>query len=440
MLLLLSGILSCKKEFLDKKPDSDLQIPSTLADFRLLLDNERIINETPVLGELSSDNFYLPQTFWAGLNAKEKNGYVWAKDVYAGTIGIADWDRPYQQVYYSNVVIEGLNKLNKSGVNLIEWNDLMGAALFIRANAFHHLLQIFSPVYDEDIVDAMGIPLRLASDISIPSTMATLKQSYDQVISDLRKSIPLFEKNIQTQYYNRPSKTAAYALLARVYLSMSDYGKALELADSTLLLHSALLDYAPPTNGFSNNPEMLYQSRMFTSTSLSALGVPCYVDSTLFNSYHINDRRRTLYFNTLTGTPRPQVGYSLNIFMFTGLATDEVYLIKAESLARTGNYNDGINVLNSLLSNRFADSDFTPVTAINQQEALDTILVERRKELVFRGIRWTDLKRLNKDGANITLKRKLGSTEYILTPNHPNYILPLPSDVSRAPNSRTDIP
>jgi tetratricopeptide (TPR) repeat protein len=441
VLLLSAALLSCRKQFLDKKPDSSLLVPTTLSDFRTLLDNDLVLNETPVLGELSADNFYLPPFFWAGINVKEKNGYVWARDIYEGTAGIGDWDRPYQQVYYANVVIEGLNKLNKSAATIVEWNDLMGSALFIRAYAFHNLLQIFSPVYDQDNEEALGIPLRLASEITTPSTRATLKQSYDKVISDIRASIPFFQKDIQSQYLNRPSKTAAYALLARVYLSMSDYEKALEYADSTLLLHSELLDYAD-YNNFSFNPEVLYQSRMLaTSTAIRAQGVPCYVDTTLYNLYNIIDRRRTLYFNNFAGIITPKSGYSLSgVFMFTGLATDEIYLIKAESLTRTGEYNEGINVLNSLLSKRFPDADFTPVTALSQQEALDTILLERRKELVFRGLRWTDLKRLNKDGANITLKRKLGADEYILPPNHANYVLPLPPDVLLQQNARTDLP
>lgn len=440
MILLLPVVLiSCRKEFLDKKPDSTLQIPETLSELGLLLDNDRVINETPSLGEISSDNFYLNQNFWAaGITIKEKNGYVWAKNVYEGTTGVGDYDRPYTQVYYANVVIEALNKLNKSD-SVVEWNDLMGRALFIRAYAFHNLVQIFSPVYDGNNENEMGVALRLRSDITIPSARATLKQTYDQIIKDLIASVPLFEKNIQSNYTIRPSKAAAYALLSRVYLSMGKYTEALKYADSCLSLHSYLLPY-DSVNSFSYNPEVLYQSRMISTTNaIRSQGVPCFVDSTLFNSYAANDRRRNLYFKTFTNPPTPNTSYSLNIFMFTGLATDEVYLIKAECLARTGNFNEGIDVLNVLLSKRFADTAFIPVTAVNQQDALEKILTERRKELVFRGLRWTDLKRLNKDGANITLKRKLGSIEYILTPNHPNYVLPLPPDANLPQNVRTDL-
>lgn len=428
---------SCKKDFLDKKSDSSLLTPATLGEFRALLDNMAVISETPVLGELSADNYYLPQNFWTSLNAKEKSGYVWDKDIYHGTTGIGDWDKPYQQVFYANVVLEGLEKMEGPDVNSADWKDLKGAALFIRAYAFHNLAQVFSPVYDANAVESLGIALRLTADINVVSKRATLKETYDQIINDLKEAVPLFKNDFQIQYFNRPSRAAANALLARVYLCMRDYQNALQFANSSLALYSTLLHYGSAIN-LSNNPEVLYQSRLLSTTSvLKSLVVPALiVDSTLYASYNINDRRRSLYFN-MAGNPR--VGYSSSIFMFSGLATDEVYLIKSESLARTGNYNEGINVLNTLLSKRFPDTAFTTVTADNQQEALDTILLERRKELIFRGLRWSDIRRLNKDGANITLRRKLGSQEYILPPNHPNYVLPLPPDVTLVPNLREQL-
>ena len=72
---------------------------------------------------------------------------------------------------------------------------------------------------------------------------------------------------------------------------------------------------------------------------------------------------------------------------------------------------------------------FTPYPIQSAAEALDTILVERRKELAFRGIRWSDLRRLNKEGWNITLTRNLNGVMYTLPPNSELYTLPIPPDV-----------
>ena len=47
----------------------------------------------------------------------------------------------------------------------------------------------------------------------------------------------------------------------------------------------------------------------------------------------------------------------------------------------------------------------------------------------MRGLRWMDLKRLNKEGANIVLKRVTEDKEYTLLPNSNFYALPIPEDI-----------
>jgi starch-binding outer membrane protein, SusD/RagB family len=57
------------------------------------------------------------------------------------------------------------------------------------------------------------------------------------------------------------------------------------------------------------------------------------------------------------------------------------------------------------------------------------ILLERRKELLMRGLRWMDIKRLNKENRNLVLKRIAGSQVFMLLPNDKYYALPLPTDI-----------
>jgi hypothetical protein len=69
---------------------------------------------------------------------------------------------------------------------------------------------------------------------------------------------------------------------------------------------------------------------------------------------------------------------------------------------------------------------FIPATAPDAATALALIITERRKELLFRGLRWMDIKRLNKEGANIILTRVVNNTTYKLMPNEKRYALPIP--------------
>lgn len=442
LIVCLVANLSCnKKKFLDEKPSSDIFIPTKLTEFRALLDNDEIMSETPVMGEVSADNYYLSNSFYTALKSREHNCYTWNTNIYFDNEGsVGDWDKPYQQVFYANVVLEGLRSIsgNKGG-DASEFAALKGASHFVRAYAFHNVAQVFSPAYDLNITDdenKYGIPIRKTPVIGEVGRKTVL-ETYNEIIKDLDTAIQLLPETIDIDHLNRPTRSAAFALMARVYVSMRKYDSALFYANRCLDIHSALIDYNTINTMIGTpfqreNLEVLYQSKILsTNNVLKAAIVPgCYVDSNLFKSYSIDDLRRSIYYTTLTPLPNLKRGYTGTIFLFSGLATDEIYLIKAECLARTGYYAEGMNVLNQLLVNRFATGTFVPLVAQNAQEALDTILVERNKELSFRGVRWSDLKRLNKEGRNIILSRTVDGTNYSLLPNSNKYVLSLPLDVA----------
>ncbi len=445
ILILLAGmglLLSCNKQgFLDKKPSTDLVVPSTLADFQALLDNDAVIQETPILGELSADNFYLTNSGWQGVNSdKERDAYIWAHDIYNGQGNVDDWNLPYQQVFYANVVLEGLPGVAIDSSSVLTWKALQGAAYFIRAYAFYNLAQVFANVYGPNANTDPGIPLRLSSDIKEVSVRGTVENTYTQILSDLRLASSLLPALPPGNLLNRPSKPAALAMLARVYLSMRDYMHAGIYADSCLKMNSALIDYntVPRHKTFyfqltANDSETLYQSHLLSSsTALGAFVYPSIVDSNLYRSYADSDLRKYIFFIPF-GIPlaiRPNTDYSFSVHLFSGLATDEVYLIRAECAARLGNPMGAINDLDFLRQNRWAPGTYSSYAVTTAPGALqDSVLTERRKELVYRGLRWTDLRRFNADGANITLTRAINSMDDTLKPNDQRYLLPIPPDV-----------
>ena len=95
---------------------------------------------------------------------------------------------------------------------------------------------------------------------------------------------------------------------------------------------------------------------------------------------------------------------------------------------RLGSINAAMDDLNALIIKRWKNNGtFVPFTAATANEALAKVLKERRKELIFRGLRWTDLRRLNKDPRfAITLTRNLNGVVYTLPPNDDRYTLPIP--------------
>ncbi len=438
LLLLPILYLSCKKsEYLDAKPNQKLVVPETLRDFQAILDNEFYMNGNstregvlPDFLEVGSDDYYCTSAITSRPIAFI-NLYIWNDDIWSNPF--TDWSIPYRSVFYANVVLDGIPGVSFSLDQKDLYNNIKGSALFFRSNTFYHLAQVFAPPFDPSSSNAdFGIPLRISSDINEPIKRASVEETYDRIIKDLREAIPLLP-TLPT-FKTRPSKTAAYALLARVYLAMRDYQNAFLFADSSLMHQGSLLNY----NNFNPsdmypfprfNNEVIFQALLIRNP-INLFGI-ARVDSTLYNTYATNDLRKSLYFrnNPSTGGYFFRGGYDQSLYLFGGLAVDEMYLIRAECQARKNNYLEAISDLNTLLQKRYATGTFTPISASSSAEALNKILNERRKELVFRGTRWTDLRRLNKEGANIVLTRTFNGQTFSLQPNSPKYTYLIPPSV-----------
>ncbi len=441
LLVVMTSVLTAgchKDDFLNKNPNSSLVVPTTLTDFQNLLDNDQVMNLVPALGEISADNYFIDQTLWQSAGTRVQNAYTWQKDIFDGEGNDEDWNYPYQQVYYANVVLDGLEKLKTDNSTIATYNSVKGQALFTRAFGLYNVAQLFAPVYDAmTAATDSSIPLRLSQDVKVPTVRSTVKQTYDQITGDLRIAVGLLPASVSMTFVNRASRPAAQALLARIYLSMRKYDSAGIYAKSALSSNLPLIDYnlfnsASPLPFPRQNAEVLYQSSFVTyegySQVLTAYSYSdCFIDSTLIRSYKPNDLRPSFYYYLLgfTDSFGLKGSYTGLIFPFGGLAADEVYLISAECKARTKDTIGAAGDLNTLLMNRWKTGYFNGYA----YATLDTVLSERRKELPFRGVRWSDLRRLNKENANKTLFRKINGAVDSLAPNSIRYVLPIPPDV-----------
>ncbi len=423
-------LVSCEESFLEKKPDKALVVPTTLEDLQALLGNDILImNQDPALAEIASDDFYTTTEGFENLSVLEGNSYLWAEDVYEGD-NISDWGLPYEQVFYANVVLEGLDRITITSGNRPEWERTKGGALFYRAMAFYNLAKVFALPYDKDkAASTLGIPLRLEADVNIRPKRASQQETYGQILSDLEAAVKLLPD--LAAFKTQPSKATVFGLAARVSLSMHDYEKAGAYADSCLQLQNTLMDYNE-VDGSKRSPfpvlngEVIFHSTLLTYKYLRA-GLTILAPE-LYSAYDEDDLRRTLFFTDKGGGQINFRGsYNGNVITFSGLTTDEVYLIRAECRARQGDIPGALEDLNMLLETRWKEGTFVPFTAASKKEALDLILMERRKELVGRGLRWEDLRRLNQYPEYArTLKREIGGKTYTLAPGDPRYVFPIP--------------
>ncbi|MES2274978.1 MAG: RagB/SusD family nutrient uptake outer membrane protein [Bacteroidota bacterium] len=433
---------SCKKDFLDAKPNSTIVNPTTLADYQKLLDNSTSLNRTGALPQMSSDEYFIvSQTDFDALDQLTyKGAYLWSKDLFGGEINIPDWNAAYKAVFYANSVLDGIEKITANSGNQTDYNNIQGQALFFRAYAFYDLARNFSPVYNSPTAsNDLGIPLRLTSGIDVTNSRASVQQTFDKIITDLTAATALLRDDFSTSNPNRPTKSAAYAMLARVFLYMGRYTDAENAATECLNRYSTLIDYNKVS--LSTETPFSYKTAetLFFSTQDYAYdattGYTNYytnfgVDTNLIKLYSANDLRFSIYFekNSLNNYNLKRGYVGGGYYAFTGLATDEIMLIKAECAARNNDAQTAVSILNQLLVNRYKTGTYIPLSTSTPSSALDQVLIERRKELVWRALRWSDLKRYNRDGANIVLTRNLSGKQYLLPANSPLYVFPIPSD------------
>lgn len=424
---ILSG---CQDSFLDAKPDKALVVPTSLADYQAVLDNFDSMS-SPGLNLIAGDELSASPQQFQSWQYFERQAYLWGEDLYSGE-SATDWDVSYKAVFAANLVLEGAGKLSPSA----QRDNLLGYAYFYRANAFYGLAQQFAPPYEpQRAASQLGIPLKLSTQVTKTVSRASLLDSYQQILSDLSRAGELI--TTASEWKNRPSRAAVYALLARAYLAMGDYENAEKNASTSLAITGGLVDFNEldlsaklsfPDSPKDANQEVLYYNRMnfylFHFT-------PYYqVDSSLYAAYSAGDLRKQCYFDTLAdGTVWFKGSYAGSFGFFSGLATDEMYLIRAECYARMGSVALALSDLNALLVKRFKKEAFKPVTASTSEQVLRRVFTERRKELVARGLRWTDLRRLNKEQAfQTTLRRQVDGKEYVLSPGSPRYTFPIPGN------------
>ncbi|SDF45727.1 SusD family protein [Mucilaginibacter pineti] len=421
---------SCKKDWLDAKPNKALVVPTSIADYQTLLDNVTQMNaNAPGLGVVSDDNFRLTDATYLGISEQERNAYIWGPtENFYGSDGNGDWYYAYSRILDDNVVLDGIKSLTVNSGSQTAFNNVNGSALFYRSLDLYNLAQEFCKPYQNPSAGTdLGLPLRLYSNVNLSVKQSSVKQTYDQLIGDLLKAAPLLP--VTPLYPTRPSKTAVYALLSRVYLAQENYTKALAYADSSLQLQNTLIDFNQLTKAASNpitrfNKEVIFHYTL--SGYLAFRTNRLIVDNQLYQSFNSNDLRKSIYFTTVSGNISFKGSYNGNLSFFGGLATDEMYLNRAECYARTGNSLAAMNDLNALLKTRWQTGTYTNMTAANANAALSLILTERRKELCFRAIRWTDLRRLNHDSRfQVTISRTVNGQNYTLPVNSPRYVLPL---------------
>lgn len=432
-IIVLAGLLSSCAEFLEKKSDKQLAVPYTLQDFQALMDDGSYIGtKSAVEGEMSTDDYYLSENDLGQMVDSDRDIYNWASYIAHDDRSFSGWLHAYREIYYCNLVISGIADLGERDKNSSMGRDILGQALMHRAAAMLNIAEIWTVGYSPEQLDSpYGLPLRKNTDFNEKSVRSTIGNTYAMIEDDLLKAKGLLPLQVISKY--RPSRSGAYGFIARFYLFVNDYDKAKIYADSAIYLHNGgLLDYATLDQEArytmpipENNPEVIFYRSLASSPVLDQSRAKMAKD--LLDLYEPNDMRRDLFFlENPDGSERFRAGYRGSSAMFSGVALDEMYLIKMEGLIREGKEEEALGMLKEYLPTKYG-VDFDEIQM--KGDLLDFVFTERRRQLTMRGIRWSDIKRLNREGHSISLQRKEGATTDVLPSNDFRFALPVPQQV-----------
>lgn len=431
----MSSLLAGCNKFLEEKSDKRLTTPATIADLNALLQHNNMFLSFSSAGQVSSDDLYISDADYNGLYYdSDKRLYAWQPDHVSkgvGTVG-NNWQSCYSPIFVCNSVLQSLADNNLTGT---EADKVRGQAMVLRAVRYLDGVQVWAPVYNSATANAdLGMVIRLDPDMNLQSKRATLQQTYDQIIKDLTEAIPLLPET--STFPAIPTKAAAYGLLARTYLFMGNYEQARNNAESALTYNSNLIDFnkLKATDAFPLPGTKLYapeEMLFFGTMTINDIDINSVVRilPDLYNLYMDGDLRKVMYFKAGKEGSFLFKGSQSRAGLFIGVTTAEQLLILAECDARDGKLTDASTTLDKLRIKRWKAEKYTPSIFINKEEALKSIIEERRRELAFRGLRWADLKRLNRDGANITLTRTVNGDTRTLAPNDKRYAIAIPEDV-----------
>lgn len=447
-------LMSSCNDYIDVLPKG-MRIPSTLQDFEALMRNEYSANYLAC-----AQAPYLLNDKFVGTNACRNQDnlttchYMWKEDrdrtlLNASTEDV--FDNGYGIIGVMNTIIE--NAPGATDATDAEKNEVLSYAYAVRAFVLFQIVNYYADAYDPVKAEATpGVPLIYSANLNAPWHQGSVKEVYDQILSDFNKSIELgVPEKAMTAV--QPDRGAVEAGLARVYLSMREYDKALAHAEAALDRNSRLFDWNDFYARYKDRVDNPDDYNKITSPMdhvnvenywfCSGNGNPNYPCSDI----DIPEERRAMFepgdVRALCRWKRYQSqadvyyrGMLTGYYNLSGIATPEVYLIKAECQVRKGNITDGLETLDTVRKTRLAPDSYSPSAASDEGEAIAKIRRAKADELINSIYPFIDAKRLNAEGKyTVTLTKTFDDKAYTLSPTSHLWTMVFPANAINRPGN-----
>lgn len=330
------------------------------------------------------------------------------------------WYISYKIINDVNTVLESAEKIENPDESI---KQLIGECYFLRALCHFNLVRFYGKPYSHD-PSAAGVILRTSTEDPSLKARASVSEVYDAVIADAIKGAELMNQPRGVQY---GSKEAAWALLSRVYLYQEDNDNAIVYADKVIGSNRFTLETAATFPSLFANA-MAGEETIFcvAFTTADDYGKAGSIASMLYsdgNSGWGEEYASQSLRDTMAAHPEDvrwsyiqplKVGnvvqkkngieiYYISKFSFQGgsptlsspilLRFAEMYLNKAEALAKKGDVPGALDNVDMIRKNRGLQNSLYNRVLPAGKTALATVLKERRIELAFEGHRNFDVYR-----------------------------------------------
>ncbi len=375
--------------------------------------------------------------------------FSWQPDMFkmmeeAGAGHINVYESYYEVILGANAVLDYIPNVKDTEENI---NKVKAQALALRGFYYLNLVNIFGQPYSYN-PEALGVPLKLNSGIEESEDYLkrkTVAEVYEQILADLHTAEEIYlslPKGEQWSDNYRTSLPMVQLTLSRTYLYMENWEKAAHYAKLVMENPNFKLEdlNSIPLNGKNDAGEtvriyMVYPTYsssetiwpygnvldMFewtyeganstNSTTGNKMHAYFQASEELLNTYVDYDLRLSRYIvrapKGSSGELMPMAFGKVNVgtsyylpqnavgIFGRCMRLSEAYLNYAEAKAMIGGEGqvEATSALNTLRSKRFDPEDYEDEEFATQEELINFVRDERRRELCFEGHRWFDLRR-----------------------------------------------
>jgi len=355
---------------------------------------------------------------------------TWAQTVNSSTSEVQNlWSAAYASINRIHIFLEGL-EANKSKVDAALYTNYVAEGKFLRALCYFALVQTYARPYIENKGAGAGLPLRLSAESSAQNNnleRSSVAKVYEQILSDLNaaeQGLPL-TYGVAATNATRAHRNTAIALKTRVYLVMGDFPGVIAEAGKIVSETTPFQASAGVNNKLEANIVNVFSgtytgAEAILSLPMSALDAPG-GQNALAYYFTFSPGNAEYYLNAAGTLANPVFAASstdarknliatqqgmqwLYKYKVAGTYSDyipviryaEVLLNYAEAAARVGgagNLLKAAALLAAVRNRSDAAYAFYPAAVTGTDALVNTILEERKVELLGEGFRVPDLLR-----------------------------------------------